>query len=208
MLLLMQAMAWAIAGLSAIPFALAGELAMLALGLATLLFALGAAFVAIGVVWRRRWARRVALALEVVCLAGSLLLLLMPVGANRGPSRHPHQRRDAARSDRAAAEAARGAELDGVASGAQPEACCDGRRRLSATSASSVDTSLRRKFLKANRSQAVSADDPFPSPRAGTSAAIRGSRGSGARPGGRGRIPSPKPTQTACPLRAFALPRI
>jgi hypothetical protein len=84
-LLLMQAMAWAIAGLSAIPFALAGELAMLALGLATLLFALGAAFVAIGVVWRRRWARRVALALEVACLVGSLLLLLLPVGANHGP---------------------------------------------------------------------------------------------------------------------------
>jgi sulfite exporter TauE/SafE len=84
-LLLMQATAWAIAGLSAIPFALAGELAMLALGLATLLFALGAAFVAIGVVWRRRWARRVALALEAVSLFGSLLLLLLPIGANHGP---------------------------------------------------------------------------------------------------------------------------
>jgi hypothetical protein len=84
-LLLMQAIAWAIAGLSAIPFALAGELAMLVLGLATLLFALGAAFVAIGVVWRRRWARRIALALEVVCLFGSLLLLLVPIGANHGP---------------------------------------------------------------------------------------------------------------------------
>ncbi len=85
MLLLMQATAWAIAGLSAIPFALAGELAMVGLGLGTLLLALGASFVAIGVVWRRRWARRVALALEVLCLAGSLLLLLLPIGSNRGP---------------------------------------------------------------------------------------------------------------------------
>lgn len=85
MLLLMQAVSWAIAGLSAIPFAFAGELAMLGLGLATLLLALGGSFVAIGVIWRRRWARRVALALEVVCLAGSLLLMLLPVGANHGP---------------------------------------------------------------------------------------------------------------------------
>ncbi len=85
MILLMQAIAWAIAGLSAMPFAIAGEPAMLVLGLATLLFALGAAFVAIGVLWRRRWARRIALALEVLCLGGSLLLLLVPIGANRGP---------------------------------------------------------------------------------------------------------------------------
>lgn len=85
MLLLMQAVSWTIAGLSAIPFAFAGELAMLGLGLATLLLALGVSFVAIGVVWRRRWARRIAVALEGICLFGSLLLLLLPVGANHGP---------------------------------------------------------------------------------------------------------------------------
>lgn len=85
MLLLMQAVSWAIAGLSAIPFAFAGELAMLGLGLATLLLALGVSFVAIGVVWRRRWARRVALAVEGVCFFGSLVLLVLPVGTNHGP---------------------------------------------------------------------------------------------------------------------------
>jgi hypothetical protein len=84
-LLLIQSVAWVIAGLSAIPFAFAGELAMLALGLATVLLALGAAFIAIGVVWRRRWALRAALALEVLCLLGSAILLLLPVGTDDGP---------------------------------------------------------------------------------------------------------------------------
>lgn len=81
----MQSVAWAIAGISAIPFALAGELGMLALGLVTLLFAIGASFVAIGVVWRRRWARRVALVLEFMSVIGSLLLFVLPIGANHGP---------------------------------------------------------------------------------------------------------------------------
>ena len=84
-ILLIQAVAWTIAGLSAIPFALAGEFAMIGLGLATLLLALGTSFVAIGVVWRRRWARRVALTLEILCIVGSLLLLVVPIGANHGP---------------------------------------------------------------------------------------------------------------------------
>ena len=85
MLLLIQVVSWAIAGLSTIPFAVAGELAMLGLGLATLLLALGTSFVGIGVVWRRGWARRAALSLEVVCLAGALLLLVVPIGSNHGP---------------------------------------------------------------------------------------------------------------------------
>ena len=34
---------------------------------------------------RRRWARRWALVLEWVCLGGALLLLALPIGANRGP---------------------------------------------------------------------------------------------------------------------------
>jgi hypothetical protein len=74
-----------IAGIAAAPFALAGEIFMAALAAATLLLALATCLVAIGVVWRRRRARTVAIVLEVVCLLGSALLLLIPIGANRGP---------------------------------------------------------------------------------------------------------------------------
>jgi hypothetical protein len=84
-LLLLQSIFWMVAGLSALPFGLAGELHMAALGLVTLILALGTCLVAIGVLWRRRWARRVALTLEVVCTIGSALQLLLPIGANRGP---------------------------------------------------------------------------------------------------------------------------
>jgi hypothetical protein len=84
-LLVLQSIFWMVAGLSALPFGLAGELHMAALGLVTLMLALAACLVAIGVLWRRRWARRVALTLEVVCTIGSALQLLLPIGANRGP---------------------------------------------------------------------------------------------------------------------------
>jgi hypothetical protein len=84
-LLLLQAIFWGVAGLSALPFGLAGELHMAALGLVTLMFALVTCLVGIGVLWRRRWARRVALTLEVLCVIGSALQLLLPIGANRGP---------------------------------------------------------------------------------------------------------------------------
>jgi hypothetical protein len=84
-LLLLQSIFWMVAGLSAVPFGLAGELHMTALGLITLVFALATCLVAIGVWWRRGWARRVALTLEVVCIIGSALQLLLPIGSNRGP---------------------------------------------------------------------------------------------------------------------------
>ena len=84
-LLLMQAMLWTVAGLSAIPFALAGELFMLGLGIASLLLALTACLLAIGVLWRRRGARRWVIALEITCLVGSLLTMVLPIGANHGP---------------------------------------------------------------------------------------------------------------------------
>ena len=84
-LLLLQSIFWMVAGLSAVPFGLAGELHMAALGLVTLTFALATCLVAIGVLWRRGWARRVALTLEVVCIIGSALELLLPIGSNRGP---------------------------------------------------------------------------------------------------------------------------
>lgn len=84
-LLLMQALLWTVAGLSAIPFALAGEVFMLGLGIASLLLALATCLLAIGVIWRRRAARRWVFGLEAVCLVGSLLVLLLPIGANHGP---------------------------------------------------------------------------------------------------------------------------
>jgi hypothetical protein len=78
-------MLWAVAGISALPFALAGEIFMLGLGVASLLLALTTCLLGIGIVWRRRRARRWAMRLEVVCLAGSLLLFAVPIGANHGP---------------------------------------------------------------------------------------------------------------------------
>jgi hypothetical protein len=84
-LLLMQAMLWTVAGLSAIPFAIAGEVFMLGLGIASLLLALATCLLAIGVLWRRRRARRWVIGLEITCLVGSLLLLVLPIGANHGP---------------------------------------------------------------------------------------------------------------------------
>src|ERR1700730_2565451 len=84
-LLLVQAVFWMVAGLSAFPFVLGGEFHMIGLGLASLLLALFVCLVGIGVLWRRRWARRAALALEILCLIGSALVLLLPIGANRGP---------------------------------------------------------------------------------------------------------------------------
>jgi hypothetical protein len=84
-LLLLQAILWMVAGLSALPFALAGEVQMIGLGLATLLLALFVCLMGIGVLWRRRSARRAALVVEVICLLGAALTLLPPLGANRGP---------------------------------------------------------------------------------------------------------------------------
>jgi hypothetical protein len=81
----MQAMLWAMAGISAIPFAIAGERFMLGLGVASLLLGLGTGLLAIGILWRRRSSRRWVIALEITCLAGSLLLLVLPIGANHGP---------------------------------------------------------------------------------------------------------------------------
>ena len=84
-LLLLQSLFWLIAGLSAAPFVLGGEIHMAGLVVATLLLALGTCMLAIGVLWRRRRARGLAIALEVVCLFGTAILLLLPIGFNRGP---------------------------------------------------------------------------------------------------------------------------
>jgi hypothetical protein len=83
-LLLLQAMFWLIAGISAAPFALGGEIYMGVLAAVTVLFALGTFLCAIGVLWRRRSARAVTIGIEVICLFGSGVLLLLPIGFNRG----------------------------------------------------------------------------------------------------------------------------
>jgi len=83
-LLLMQSLFWAIAGISAAPFALAGEGFMVALALMTLLLGLATLLIGMGVLRRSRGARRNAIALEVVCLAGTALLVVLPIGSNKG----------------------------------------------------------------------------------------------------------------------------
>jgi hypothetical protein len=84
-LLLLQATFWAGAGISVFPFVLAGEVFMAGLGVASLLLAAASVALAVGVVRRRRWARRWTLVVEWLCLGGGLLLLVAPIGANRGP---------------------------------------------------------------------------------------------------------------------------
>jgi hypothetical protein len=84
-LLLFQATFWGAAGLSAFPFALAGEVFMALLGLVTWVLAGLTCVLAVALVRRRRRARRLVIALEVICLIGSLLLLVVPIGANHGP---------------------------------------------------------------------------------------------------------------------------
>ena len=84
-LLLMQATFWTIAGLSAFPFALAGELFMIVLGLTSLVLASAVLLLGLGVVLRNQRARKWAIRLEWLTLVGSLLLVALPIGANHGP---------------------------------------------------------------------------------------------------------------------------
>ena len=84
-LLLMQSTFWIIAGISAFPFVLAGEIFMSVLGAASLLLAALVCLLAIGLVRRRQRSRRWAITLEAVCLGASALLRVVPIGANHGP---------------------------------------------------------------------------------------------------------------------------
>ena len=84
-LLLMQATFWFLAGISALPFVLGGEVYMLLLAAFSFALAGFAVWSGMEVVWRRRWARRAVLVLEWICLIGSTLILALPIGANRGP---------------------------------------------------------------------------------------------------------------------------
>ena len=83
-LLLMQATFWIAAGISGLPFVLGGEIYMLALAAASFVLAAVSLVLAVGLVRRRRRARRWVLVLEWACLIGSLLQLLLPIGANHG----------------------------------------------------------------------------------------------------------------------------
>ena len=84
-LLLMQATFWFLAGISALPFVLGGEVYMLLLAAFSLELAGFTVWCGMEVVWRRRWARRAVLVLEWICVIGSVLMLALPIGANRGP---------------------------------------------------------------------------------------------------------------------------
>jgi hypothetical protein len=84
-LLLMQSTFWIIAGISAFPFALAGEYLMAVLGGASFVLAAFGCVLATALVRRSHWSRRWALVFEAVCLGGSALLLVVPIGANHGP---------------------------------------------------------------------------------------------------------------------------
>ena len=84
MLLLLQAVFWFVAAVSSAPFVLGGEVHMAALVMATLLLALGTVLLGLGVLWRRPAARRLAIALEVLCLAGTAFAFTVPIGSNRG----------------------------------------------------------------------------------------------------------------------------
>jgi hypothetical protein len=83
-LLGIQGSLFLVAGLAALPFGIV-EPGMRLLGLATLVLAGCTFWLARGVRRHRRWARRWTLGLEVLCVVGTLLLSLLPVGALNGP---------------------------------------------------------------------------------------------------------------------------
>src|SRR5437879_2315143 len=73
-----------VAGLSAIPFSIV-EPGFRMLSLLTILVAIGMFWLARNLRRQGRWARRCVIALEALSLAASLLLMLLPIGAVRGP---------------------------------------------------------------------------------------------------------------------------
>lgn len=84
-LLVVQGSLLLAAGLSALPFGIVepfigGE------SLATVLLAGAIFLLARGVRRHRRWARKLTLVLEALGVVGSLLLILLPIGAMRGPA--------------------------------------------------------------------------------------------------------------------------
>lgn len=84
-LLMMQATFWFAAGISGLPFVLGGEVYMAVLAGASAGLAAVAIALAVGLIRRSRAARRWTLVLESLCLGGSVLLVVLPIGANHGP---------------------------------------------------------------------------------------------------------------------------
>ncbi|TMF14321.1 MAG: hypothetical protein E6I37_03495 [Chloroflexi bacterium] len=83
-LVVTQASLSLVAGLSAIPFGIV-EPGFRVLSLVTILVATGMFWLARNLRRRRRWARRWVIALEALSLTASLLLMVLPIGAMRGP---------------------------------------------------------------------------------------------------------------------------
>jgi hypothetical protein len=83
-LVVTQASLSLVAGLSAIPFAIV-EPGFRLLSLLTILVAIGMFWLARNLRRQRRWARRWVIALEALSLVASLLLMVLPIGAVRGP---------------------------------------------------------------------------------------------------------------------------
>ena len=83
-LVVTQASLSLVAGLSAIPFAIV-EPGFRVLSLVTILVATGMFWLARNLRRRRRRARRWVIALEALSLTASLLLMVLPIGAMRGP---------------------------------------------------------------------------------------------------------------------------
>lgn len=82
-LLLVQVSAWALAGLSALPLAVAERGMLVSAALTGALVACGL-LLAAALAERRLWARGWTVALEWTCLVGSLLLLVLPIGTPHG----------------------------------------------------------------------------------------------------------------------------
>jgi hypothetical protein len=83
-LVVTQASLSLVAGLSAIPFGIV-EPGFRVLSAVTILVAIGMFWLARNLRGQRRWARRWVIALEALSLAASLLLMVLPIGAIRGP---------------------------------------------------------------------------------------------------------------------------
>ncbi len=83
-LLLIQSASWLLAGISAIPFAVAGERGMALLALLSILLASGTGWLGVALLYRARRARRLVLALQWTCLVGGLILWILPIGGSHG----------------------------------------------------------------------------------------------------------------------------
>jgi len=83
-LVVIQASFSLVAGLSAIPFSIV-EPGLRMLSLLTIIVAIGMFWLARNLRRQRRWARRWVIALEALSLVASLLLMVLPIGAVRGP---------------------------------------------------------------------------------------------------------------------------